>query len=131
MALNGTLSMGTIGDWGTHSIEHAVSAVYDIPHGGGLAILFPNWIKYNLHATTPKMKQLAIRVFGVKADNKSDQEIALESITNLRAFWDSIGAPNRLADYGIGDEKLHEMAEKATPKRNSWCFLSTKQTSCL
>lgn len=29
------------GDWATHRIEHAVSALYDIPHGGGLAILFP------------------------------------------------------------------------------------------
>jgi alcohol dehydrogenase YqhD (iron-dependent ADH family) len=122
MALNGTLSMGAIGDWGTHSIEHAVSAVYDIPHGGGLAILFPNWMKYNLHATAPKMKQMAIRVFGVEAGSKSDEEIALEGIAKLRAFWDSIGAPNRLADYGIGDEKLHEMAEKATPKGTTGAF---------
>ena len=36
------------GDWATHNIEHAVSAVYDIPHGGGLAILFPNWMKHVL-----------------------------------------------------------------------------------
>jgi alcohol dehydrogenase YqhD (iron-dependent ADH family) len=115
MALNGTLSMGMIGDWGTHSIEHAVSAIYDIPHGGGLAIIFPNWIKYNLDVTTPKMKQLAIRVFGVDSSNKSDREIALEGIEKLRAYWNSIGAPNRLADYGINDERLSDMAEKAAP----------------
>ena len=48
MALNGMLSMGYRGDWATHNIEHAVSAVYDIPHGGGLAIFFPNWMKHNL-----------------------------------------------------------------------------------
>ncbi|TRY24537.1 iron-containing alcohol dehydrogenase [Brevibacillus sp. LEMMJ03] len=36
MALNGTLPVGVETDWATHSIEHAVSAVYDIPHGGGL-----------------------------------------------------------------------------------------------
>lgn len=42
MALNNILGMGSEGDWGTHEIEHAVSAVYDIPHGAGLAILFPN-----------------------------------------------------------------------------------------
>ena len=42
MALNHILSMGTGGgDWATHDIEHAVSAVYDIPHGGGLAIPLP------------------------------------------------------------------------------------------
>ena len=36
MALNGVLNMGLAGDWATHNIEHAVSAVYDIPHGGAL-----------------------------------------------------------------------------------------------
>ena len=41
------VTMGYNGDWATHDIEHAVSAVYDIPHGGGLAILFPNWMKHN------------------------------------------------------------------------------------
>ena len=35
MALNGILAMGVKGDWATHNIEHAVSAVHDIPHGGG------------------------------------------------------------------------------------------------
>lgn len=44
MALNGVLRMGILGDWATHNMEHAVSAVHDIPHGGGLAILFPNWM---------------------------------------------------------------------------------------
>jgi alcohol dehydrogenase YqhD (iron-dependent ADH family) len=127
MALNGTLSMGMIGDWGTHGIEHAVSAVYDIPHGGGLAIIFPNWITYNLDSTTPKMKQLAVRVFGVDPTNKSDREIALEGINKLRDFWDNIGAPNSLADYGINDEKLHDMAKKAAPNGTVGRFTKIKQ----
>lgn len=41
-ALNGgMISVGMQGDWATHAIEHEVSAVYDIPHGAGLAIIFP------------------------------------------------------------------------------------------
>lgn len=113
MALNGVVSQGMRGDWGTHNIEHAVSAVYDIPHGGGLAIIFPNWIRYNLDHTTPKMKQLAIRVFGVDPEGKNDREIAEEGIDRLRDFWNSIGAPSRLADYEIDDSQLELMAEKA------------------
>lgn len=113
MALNGTLSMGMQGDWGTHGIEHAVSAVYDIPHGGGLAIIFPNWIRYQLPKATPKMKQLAIRVFGVDPAGKTDQQIAEEGIDKLREFWNQIGAPSRLADYQIDDSNIDLMAEKA------------------
>lgn len=35
IGLNGFLSIGSRGDWASHNIEHAVSAVYDIPHAGG------------------------------------------------------------------------------------------------
>ncbi|WP_055105185.1 iron-containing alcohol dehydrogenase [Paenibacillus ihumii] len=113
MALNGVLNMGLSGDWATHNIEHAVSAVYDIPHGGGLAILFPNWMSHNLHHDVPRFKRLAVKVFGVDPHGKSDQQTAEEGIAALRAFWASIGAPSRLADYGIDDSKLELMADKA------------------
>ncbi|MUT66436.1 iron-containing alcohol dehydrogenase [Paenibacillus sp. NEAU-GSW1] len=114
MALNGVLSMGIVGDWANHDMEHAVSAVYDIPHGGGLAILFPNWMKYVLDDNVARFKQFAVNVFGVSDDGRSDREMALEGIEKLRAFWNSIGAPSRLADYGIDDSRLEEMAEKVT-----------------
>ena len=113
MALNGTLSMGTLGDWATHNIEHAVSAVYDIPHGGGLAILFPNWMEHVLDEGVGRFKQMAVNVFGVDPAGKSDRDTALEGIRALRSFWNSIGAPSRLADYGIGGDKLSVMADKA------------------
>lgn len=113
MALNGVLSMGVRGDWATHNIEHAVSAVYDIPHGGGLAILFPHWMKYNMHHDLARFKRLAVNVFNVDPTGKSDEQVAEEGIAALRAFWDSIGAPSRLADYDIDDSKLELMADKA------------------
>ncbi|MDX8360910.1 iron-containing alcohol dehydrogenase [Cytobacillus sp. IB215316] len=112
IALNGMLSMGYRGDWATHNIEHAVSAVYDIPHAGGLAILFPNWMRHVLDENVGRFKQLAIRVFEVNPEGKSDREIALEGIDKLSAFWSSIGAPSRLADYDIDDSNLEVMAEK-------------------
>lgn len=113
MALNGMLSMGFAGDWATHNLEHAVSAVYDIPHGGGLAILFPNWMKHNLKVKPERFKQLAVRVFAVNPEGKTAEEIGLEGIQKLRDFWTAIGAPARLADYGIDDSQLERLADKA------------------
>ncbi|WEG13794.1 iron-containing alcohol dehydrogenase [Pullulanibacillus sp. KACC 23026] len=113
IALNGMLQMGTRGDWGTHNLEHAVSAVYDIPHGGGLAIIFPNWLKFTLDEGLEKTKRLAIKVFGVDPAGKSDRDIALEGIQRLRDFWTEIGAPSRLKDYNITDEKLGVIADRA------------------
>jgi alcohol dehydrogenase YqhD (iron-dependent ADH family) len=113
MALNGILSMGVKGDWATHNLEHAVSAVHDIPHGGGLAILFPNWIKYTLETNVARSKRLAVEVFGVDPSNKSDREAAEAGIQALREFWNSIGAPSRLANYDIDASSIELMANKA------------------
>ena len=121
MALNGMISMGNRGgDWATHNLEHAVSAVYDIPHGGGLAILFPNWMKHVLSENPERFKQMAVRVFGVNAEGKTAEEAGLEGIEKLREFWNSIGAPSRLADYDIDDSKLDLMVDQAMGKQESF-----------
>jgi alcohol dehydrogenase YqhD (iron-dependent ADH family) len=113
IALNGSLQMGYRGDWATHNIEHAVSAVYDIPHAGGLAILFPNWMRHTLDENVDRFKQVAVRVFNVDPEGKSDRDIAFEGIDKLSEFWSSLGAPSRLADYGITNEKIDLIADKA------------------
>jgi alcohol dehydrogenase YqhD (iron-dependent ADH family) len=100
IALNGTLQMGYFGDWASHTIEHAVSAVYDIPHAGGLAILFPNWMRHTIDQDVDRMKRLMTNMFEIELEGKTDKEIVLE-------------APSRLADYNIGDDRLEEIAEIA------------------
>jgi alcohol dehydrogenase len=113
MALNGMVNMGYHGDWATHNLEHAVSAVYDIPHGGGLAILFPHWMEHNLSVKPERFKKLAVRVFGIDPEGKTAEEAGLEGIRKLRQFWNSIEAPSRLADYDIDDSKIELMADRA------------------
>ena len=46
-------------------------------------------------------------------EGKSAEEAGLEGIQKLREFWNSIGAPSRLADYEIDDSKLETMADRA------------------
>jgi len=113
IALNGYLSVGAAGDWATHGIEHAVSAVHDIPHAGGLAILFPNWMEHTLHERIDRHVQLAVRVWNVDPVGKSDEEIALEGIECLRKFWTGLGAPRTLADYNIDETTISVIADKA------------------
>jgi len=115
MALNGTLPVGVETDCATHSIEHAVRAVYDIPHGGGLAIIFPKWMRYVYRENVARFVRFAVEVWNVDPSGKTDDEVALEGIAATEAFFARIGAPTRLADYKIDDQHLQEMAEKATP----------------
>lgn len=134
-ALNDMLNMGFRGDWGSHNLEHALSAVHDVPHGGGLAIIFPNWMKHVLDDNNvERFKQLAIRVFQVDPKAKSDHEIALEGIAKLREFWTGIGAPSRLADYQIDASTVAEIAEKtvvASPEFGNFKKLTKEDSQAI
>jgi alcohol dehydrogenase len=111
LGLNGFLALGSRGDWATHNIEHAVSAYYDIPHAGGLAILLPNWMRHNLHVNPKRFAQMATKVFGVSEQAKTEEEVALEGINALASFWQSIGAPKSLADFKIDDTQFEAIVE--------------------
>ncbi|HET7657720.1 MAG TPA: iron-containing alcohol dehydrogenase, partial [Bacillales bacterium] len=113
MALNGMISMGIQGDWACHGIEHEISAIYDIPHGGGLAILFPHWMEYTKDVNPDRFASLATEVFNVDPEGKSTEELADLAIEKVKAFFKKIGAPQRLAAYEIGDENLEVMAGQA------------------
>ncbi|MGE7954568.1 iron-containing alcohol dehydrogenase [Lysinibacillus xylanilyticus] len=113
IGLNGFLSIGSRGDWASHNIEHAVSAVYDIPHAGGLAILQPHWMRLSVSVNPERFAGLATRVFGVDATGKSPEEVAYEGIDRISSFWTSLGAPSRFADYDIDDSKFNQIVEHA------------------
>ncbi|WP_210607851.1 iron-containing alcohol dehydrogenase [Priestia flexa] len=112
-AMNGTLPTGVEADWATHVIEHEVSAIYDLPHGEGLAILFPNWMKHVYKERLEKFVQYSIRVWNVNSLGKTDNEVALEGIEATRNYFTRIGAPATLTEVGIDDSHLERMANEA------------------
>jgi alcohol dehydrogenase len=114
--LNEMLSMGMEGDFASHKMEHELSAIYDIPHGGGLAIVTPRWMEYVVDDSISKFVQFSTRVWGINPQGKTERDIALEGIQSLKRFYKEIGAPASLADYGIGKEQLVEMSQKAVSR---------------
>lgn len=114
VAHNDFLGVGRIGDWASHGIEHEISAIYDIPHGAGLAIIFPAWMKYVYKHDLDRFVQFAVRVWGVDMDFGCPERTALEGIKRLEAFFKSIGLPVSFSDIEVSDDKFDEMASKAT-----------------
>lgn len=113
VAHNGILGRGKRDDWGSHNIEHQLSAHYDIPHGAGLAIIFPAWMKYVWKEKPSMMEQYAVRVWGVSEDKKSQEEVIMEGIEKTEEFFHSIGLVTRLSDAEIDDSDFEIMAKKA------------------
>ena len=113
LALNGmTLTGKVMGDWATHGIEHEVSAIYDLTHGAGLAILHPVWMEYVLdEKTAPKFAQMARNVWDI--EESDNMEAARKGIVAVREFFSSLDMPATLAQAQIPDEHFQEMGKKA------------------
>lgn len=113
MALNGLIGQGVDQDWATHGIEHEVSAIYDIAHGAGLAILFPAWMTYVMPEGPGRFVQFAERIWNIQKNGRRDEEVALEAIARTRDFFKSLGAPVTLKEAGVDRSRFEEMARKA------------------
>ena len=114
LALNGLTVTGKMsGDWATHQIEHELSAVNDLTHGAGLAILFPVWMEYVLDERRAfKFAQMARNVFGIT--DGDDMAAAKKGIEAVREFFASLEMPSTLREVGITSGHFEHMAKQAT-----------------
>lgn len=111
IALNGLLAAGKQTDWVTHMIEHELSAYYDLNHGIGLAILFPNWMKHVAEDQRYwKFRDYAVNVWDL-SPALSDEELCKTSIKKTREFFNSLNLPSKLSEVGVNDEYFEIMAE--------------------
>lgn len=114
VAHNNLLDTGRAADWGSHRIEHELSAQYGLTHGEGMAVVLTAWTKYMAKEKPWKLAQLSQRVFGTDAFNYSEEESALILSQKLKAFFQSLGLRVTLQELNISREHFEEMALRAT-----------------
>ena len=101
-----------------HMLEHEISGMFDrVPHGAGLAILFPAWAKYVYKYDVKKFAQLATRVWGIEYDFECPEKTALAGISATEEYFKSLGMPVRLSEFDIHEDSFEEMARKCTKHR--------------
>jgi len=106
MALNGITFVGGEGyAYDSHMLEHSVSALYDVPHGAGLAVTLPACMKWDSKQNSAPYKRFAKEVFGlIEVD---------EGIEALESWFKKIGAPTTLEELNIPREAINDIAENA------------------
>jgi hypothetical protein len=95
LAHDNTSGFGRKQDWSTHIIAHELGAIYDIPHGAIISVIFPTWMKYVYHVNTSRFTQFAERIF-------NEQSIAI-AINKYKQFLKTLGMPENLRELGIND----------------------------
>lgn len=115
IAHNGLLGLGRQQDWACHKMEHELSALYDVAHGAGLAVMTPAWMRYVYQSNLNMFLQFATKVMGVEGSFREPEAIVLEGINRLEQFFIQMGLPITMKELGIPDSSNFElMAKKAT-----------------
>jgi len=114
IAHNDLLGVGREQDWACHRIEHELSAMYDVPHGAGLAVVTPAWMEYVFKDNVGMFVQFAVNVMGIEASYRDPDALVREGIARLREFYRKMGLPTSLSELGIDDGNLEVMAKRAT-----------------
>lgn len=112
IAHNGMLDTGRSSDWGSHRIEHEISALYDVTHGAGMAIVFPAWMTYVQETDLDRFYRMAVEVFGI-SNQGSKKQIGQEGIQAMKDFFKNLGLATSLKEASIPCDRFEEMAKKA------------------
>lgn len=110
IAHNGTCGVGREEDWASHALEHEISAVYNVAHGAGLAVIFPAWMTYAAAQNPKKLAQFAHRVFDVP-ESEDLEEMALTGISRLKHFFRYLELPVTFKELGIENPDIDRMVD--------------------
>ena len=113
-AINGFVNGGKRQAWSCHPMEHEISAIYDITHGLGLAILTPRWMEYTLNENTAsKFYQFGVNVFGIDP-SLPEMEVGKRSVEMVSKFlFETLELQSTFKEIGIDDSNFEIMAKKA------------------
>jgi alcohol dehydrogenase YqhD (iron-dependent ADH family) len=114
LAHNDVTGNRTNGDWATHQIEHELSAMFDVTHGAGLAVVWPSWARYVYKDCLPRFVRYAEKVMGVVDRGQGDEQIALEGIARMEDFYHRIGMPVNMRELGIAPTEAQILAMAAS-----------------
>lgn len=114
VAHNNFLDAGRSADWGSHRIEHELSAQYNIVHGEGMALVLTAWTRYVAEIKPWRLALLASRVFGADPYDYTEKERAKILSVKLEEFFRKIGLRTTLTELGIDSKDFEIMAARAT-----------------
>lgn len=108
VAHNGICGVGREEDWASHALEHEISAIYDVAHGAGLAVIFPAWMAFMVEHNPAKIAQFAHRVFDIPK-SEDLEEMALAGTARLKHFFRYMGLPVSFKELGIEHPDIDRM----------------------
>lgn len=119
LAHNNVCGVGREQDWASHHIEHELSALYDVTHGAGLAVIAPLWMRHVMKTNPNKFITFATRVWDIDLNENNPEETALKGIEAFEKFLKNIGMPSSFAELGAKQEDIPLLTDKLMSGRET------------
>ncbi|MCI9483515.1 MAG: iron-containing alcohol dehydrogenase [Clostridiaceae bacterium] len=121
LAHNNLTASGRQPDFACHRMEHELSALYDVAHGAGLAVVTPAWMKYVYQEDPLLFAHWGHVLFGLEIDCRDPARTARQAIARLEGFYHSLGMPARFADIGARAEDIPLLAKQCQRNNGAYC----------
>lgn len=110
-SMYGGLGLGPVNTAAVHALAYPVGGMFHKSHGLSNAVLLPTVMKFNMSANLHKYAEVAIAL-GC-APGASDEVTAMRGIEFVAQLSRDCGIPQTLAEIGIPQSAVPEMAEAA------------------
>lgn len=110
-ALNTLISRGKSTDWMVHMLGQAVGGHTNATHGMTLAAVSLPYYHYIMPYGLAKFKRFAINVWDIKAEDKSDEQIASEGLEAMQAWMKELGLASNISELGATEDMLEAITD--------------------
>ena len=113
-ALNTLIDRAKATDWMVHMLGQAVAAFTDATHGHTLAAVSGTYYRLLISKSpdaVQKFKRLAMNVWGVSAEGKTDEQVAMEGLETMEQWMRELGLAMNITDCGAKPELIEGMAD--------------------
>ena len=109
-ALNTLVAKGKSTDWMVHMLGQAVGAYTDATHGMTLAAVSLPYYRYTMPYGLKKFARFATEVWGISAEDKTDEQLANEGLSAMESWMKEIGLVMKISDLGATEDMIEGIA---------------------
>ncbi len=110
-ALNTLLSRGKSTDWMVHMLGQSAGAYTNAPHGMTLSAVSLPYYRHILPFGVRKFRRFAVNVWDVKAEGRTDMQIAEEGLAAMESWMKELGLVMNLTGLGVTGEMIEGIAD--------------------
>lgn len=100
----GAAGCGKYIEWSSSPLAGMLEKVAGLSYQQAMCIVYPYWLAEVYDANIPVFKQMAVNVWGVSPDGKTDEALAQIAVQRTVDFWQEIGIARSVRDWN-GDIK--------------------------